>query len=665
MRNLLRLAVVVVVTSVSASILSGVAASAELGVVRYAGVADAIKDSYLVVFKDSAGVDRKVAAATARHGGTVRHTFRSALAGYAATMSEQTARRVAADPSVAYVQQDRVVHALADQNNPPSWGLDRVDQPDRPLDGRYSPAAMATIVHAYVIDSGIRVTHQDFGGRATWGVNTTGDGNNTDCNGHGTHLAGTVGGQQYGVAKGVRLVAVKVLNCAGSATTAGVIAGIDWVTAVAVRPAVAVLSLGSAANPALDDAVRRSIASGVTYVVASGNNSANACNFSPARVPEAITVNASDPLDNRASFSNFGPCTDMFAPGVNITSAWANSDTGTNIIGGTSMAAAHVAGMAAQWLAVRPNSRAMTVKDLVVSQSALGKLLNPGVGSPNVIALAPRLQIVLWQGSADVPGWYNEEFRYQLTALGGRGARTWTAAGLPPGLTLNPATGEIIGVPTQNGRFPVTLIVQDESSPRQSDTATVTIRVASRVLVVDQLMNFPTFGPRPDPWAATTGVFGQTLQPGHGDSWSAWLGGTGFAHTDSLSQTVTLPPGHTSYVLSFWAHIETLEQGPQSGPQPVPWKPGPVPYVKPQPVPYSGPHPEPWDWTVVSLGRPLPEPWTVLGVLRDFDQADGFQQWSIDLTQLAGQTVTLRFTTNEDNGSLTSFVIDDVELNIR
>lgn len=665
MRNLLRLAAVVVASSVSVSVLPGATASAELGVIRYAGVADTIKDSYLVVFKDETSVDRKVAAATARHGGTVRHTFRSALAGYAATMSEQTARRVAADPSVAYVQQDRTVHALADQVNPPSWGLDRIDQPDRPLDGRYSPAAMATIVHAYVIDSGVRVTHSDLGGRATLGINTTGDGNNNDCYGHGTHLAGTVGGNRYGVAKGVQLVSVKVLNCAGSGTTAGVIAGIDWVTAVAVRPAVAVLSLGSAANPALDDAVRRSIASGVTYVVASGNNNANACNFSPARVPEAITVNATDSLDNRASFSNFGSCTDMFAPGVNITSTWATSDTATNTLSGTSMAAAHVAGMVAQWLAVRPNSRAMEVRDLVTSQSVIGKVLNVGFGSPNVIALAARLQIVLWRGSAEIPGWYNEDFRYQLTALGGRGARSWTAAGLPPGLTLNPATGEITGVPTVNGRYPVTLIVQDESSPRQSDTATVTIKVSSRVLVVDQLINFPTFGPRPDPWLATTGVFGQTLQPGHGDSWSAWLGGTGFAHTDSLSQTVTLPAGHNSYVLSFWAHIETLEQLPDAGPGPVPWKPGPVPYVKPQPVPYIGPYPEPWDWTVVSLGRPYPEPWTILGVFRDFDAAVGFQQWSLDLTQFAGQTVTLRFTTHEDNGSLTSFVLDDVELNIR
>lgn len=664
MRTLARLAALVVATSVSVSIPPGGAASAELGVIRYAGVADTIKDSYLVVFKDAAGVDRKVSATTARHGGTVRHTFRSALAGYAATMSEQTARRVAADPSVAYVQQDRMVHALADQLNPPSWGLDRIDQPDRPLDGRYTFAAMATTVHAYVIDSGIRLTHQDFGGRATWGVNTTGDGNNTDCNGHGTHVAGTVGGGTYGVAKGVRLVAVKVLNCAGSATTAGVLAGIDWVTANAVRPAVAVLSIGGTANPALDDAVRRSIASGVTYVVASGNNSANACNFSPARVPEAITVNASDPLDNRASFSNFGSCTDMFAPGVNITSTWGNSDTGTNTISGTSMAAAHVAGMVAQWLAVRPNILAMTVKDLVVSQSALGRLLNIGAGSPNVIALAARLQIALWRGSAEVPGWYNEDFRYQLTALGGRGARTWTASGLPPGLTLNPATGEITGVPTQNGRYPVTLIVQDESSPRQSDTATVTFRISSRIPVVDQLVNFPTFGPRPDPWTATTGVLGQTLQPGREDSWSAWLGGTGFAHTDQLSQTVTLPAGHTSYVLSFWAHIETLEQL-TTGPQPVPWKPGPVPYVKPQPVPYLGPYPEPWDWMEISLDGPHPEPWTVLGVFRDVDAAAGFQQWSFDLTQFAGQTLTLRFTAHEDNGSLTTFVIDDVELNLR
>ncbi|NUT45791.1 MAG: S8 family serine peptidase [Saccharothrix sp.] len=368
-------------SAVLAAALAVSPAGAAQGQVRDVGGPAAVPDSYIVVLEDGVGVD----ALAAEVGASVTHRYHSALRGFAATMSERDARRLAARPGVAYVAQDQRVHVLADQPNPPSWGLDRVDQRDLPLDRNYGYATTAGNVHAYVIDTGIRVSHADFGGRATFDANTTGDGNNTDCNGHGTHVAGTIGGSSHGVAKAVRLHGVKVLSCAGSGTIAGVVAGVDWVTANAQKPAVANMSLGGGVNDTLDTAVRRSIASGVTYAIAAGNSNADACGFSPARVAEAITVNASDSADGRASFSNWGTCTDLFAPGVGITSAWNTGDTATNTISGTSMAAPHVAGAAALRLAVDPGASPQQVRDAVVAAATPNKVANPGAGSPNAL----------------------------------------------------------------------------------------------------------------------------------------------------------------------------------------------------------------------------------------------------------------------------------------
>ena len=378
----------VVASAAALAALGGPAvASAEQGAILNANSPDAIEGSYIVVLKDGVSAAAEASEHADQYGAKVTRTFKHALRGYAAKMSESAARRLAADPSVAYVEQNQRVSVAADQLNPPSWGLDRIDQRDLPLDNKYSYSTTASTVTAYIIDTGIRTSHRDFEGRATWGTNTV-DSNNTDCNGHGTHVAGTVGGETYGVAKDVKLIAVKVLNCAGSGTYDGVIAGIDWVTShhQSGQPAVANMSLGGPASQAVDDAVRRSINDGVTYALAAGNDyGANACNTSPARTTEAITVGSTTSSDARSDFSNVGPCLDIFAPGSNITSAWMGSDTDERTISGTSMATPHVAGAAALYLADNPSASPQAVRDHLVSQGTQGKVGNPGSGSPNVL----------------------------------------------------------------------------------------------------------------------------------------------------------------------------------------------------------------------------------------------------------------------------------------
>ena len=348
--------------AVSMLVATGSASAADGQILRE-NAPNAIADNYIVVLDDAKvgkGKSRTVTNALVReHGAKVEHRYESAVRGFSAEMTREEALELSEDPAVAYVEQDRTVKALGTQAPTPSWGLDRLDQRDLPLNGSFTYPNTGAGVTAYIIDTGIRTSHSDFGGRATWGINTTGDGNNTDCNGHGTHVAGTVGGSQYGVAKGVKLIAVKVLNCAGSGSFSGVVAGIDWVTShhQPGQPAVANMSLGAyGSDTASENAVRSSIADGVTYAIASGNSNDNACNYTPARVGEAITVNASTNTDARASFSNFGTCTDVFAPGQNITSAWISSDTATNTISGTSMAAPHVAGAAALVLGATPQA---------------------------------------------------------------------------------------------------------------------------------------------------------------------------------------------------------------------------------------------------------------------------------------------------------------------
>ncbi|MEV0713427.1 S8 family serine peptidase [Asanoa sp. NPDC050611] len=388
-----RKSILVGVAALTAFAFAAPAAAAEpSGTVLSAGGETAVADSYIVVFKDSAvarsAVDGSATTLAGRHGGKVVRTYRTALRGFELRATAAQAARIAAHPNVAYVEQNHTVHALGTQTNPPSWGLDRIDQRNLPLNQSYTYPNTAPNVHAYIVDTGIRTTHQDFGGRATSGFDAVDGGAADDCNGHGTHVAGTVGGNAYGVAKGVQLVAVRVLNCQGSGTNAQVIGGIDWVTANAIKPAVANMSLGGGANTAIDNAVNNAINSGVTFAIAAGNGNIlgqrqNACNYSPARVPNAITVGATQNNDAAASFSNFGTCVDILGPGVNITSAWYSSNTATNTISGTSMATPHVAGVAALVLSANPGWSNQQVRDYLVNNATPNVVTNPGTGTPN------------------------------------------------------------------------------------------------------------------------------------------------------------------------------------------------------------------------------------------------------------------------------------------
>jgi subtilisin family serine protease len=662
-RRWLTAATAVITVAVTTMLAAGTAMAAPAsGDILPAGSATVVKDSFIVSLKDSLalqtrGVDATAAALRATYGGSVGHVFHKALRGFEISVSEASARRLAADPAVAYVQRNGVYRITDTQPNPPSWGLDRIDQRNLPLDNSYTFPTMASNVHAYIIDTGIRFTHTTFGGRAVSGRDTVDNDNDaTDCHGHGTHVAGTVGGSQYGVAKGVALVGVRVLNCQGSGTTAQVAAGIDWVTQNSIKPAVANMSLGGGIDTTLDNAVNNSINSGVTYAIAAGNSNANACNSSPARVPAAITVGATDISDNRASFSNFGTCVDIFAPGVNITSSWLTDDTATNTISGTSMATPHVAGAAALVASANPSFTPQQVRDFLVNNATNGVVVNPGTGSPNKLLFvvnggAPPVNdfsISVSPASGTVTaGGSTTATVSTATTSGSAQTVNLSASGLPSGASasFSPASVTSGGSSTMTittsgstpaGTFTVT-ITGTGTSATHTTSYSLTVNSPGGCASPGQKLANPGFESGNVSWSASAGVIGQwggSGQPTHSGTWNAWLDGYGFTHTDTLSQAVSLPSGCSAYTLSFWLHIDSAETTTTIA----------------------------YDTLRVQIIDGATT--TTLATYSNLNKAAGYSQKSFNLASFAGHTITVRFIGAEDFLLQTSFVIDDTALSV-
>ncbi|SES21233.1 S8 family serine peptidase [Actinokineospora terrae] len=600
-----------------------------VGLVSVTPVAAAeMSSSYVVVLKDGRAPAAKYSA---------RQTFHHAVNGFSTDLTPRQAQALAADPAVAHVQPNKRIRADTTQTYPPSWGLDRIDQRDGDLDDAYTYSTTASNVTAYVIDTGVYTANTDFGGRATWGTNTSGDGQDADCHGHGTHVAGTIGGTRHGVAKGVNVVAVKVLDCNGNGTTETVAAGIDWVIAHHTSgPAVANLSLGGEADPVLDAAIRRLIADGITTTVSAGNSGADACLQSPARTAEAITVGSTSEGDARSSFSNTGTCVDLFAPGESITSAWKSYPDSTNTLSGTSMAAPHVAGAAALLLAVDPATTPAQVAAHLVLDATPGKITDAGTDSPN------RLVVV---GTGSRPGYpivANPGYRaqrtgtpmtIQVTATGGTAPYTWSATGLPTGTSIGASTGLISGTPTQT-------LVNSPVTVSAKDSANRATAVRFLVTVV------------PPGWACPSG--GQKLaNPGFESGDTVWW--TSGYYVDRWSGVNAPRTGSWAVKIpAFTAFGNHAAPEDVRIPQECAWSTLTF-WVK---VTYQGAKDD-WDKLHVRIdGKTLA---TVLGKTAPA----GYQQYTVDLAGYAGKTVRIWFTTWGDTANITDFVLDDVAVTLR
>jgi len=572
--------------------------------------------------------------------GRLKHLYEHALKGFSVRLSEEEAAELADDYRVEYVEEDGEVSLDATQSSP-TWGLNRIDQRDLPLDTVYTYNQTGTGVHAYILDTGLRATHVQFAGRVGNGYTAIADGGGTnDCHGHGTHTAGTVGGTTHGVAKNVTIHPVRVLSCTGSGTTSGVVAGINWVTANQVKPAVANMSLGGGASSSLDTAVANSVAAGVTYAVSAGNSATDACTQSPARTPSALTVGATTSADAQASYSNFGTCLDLYAPGSSVTSAYYTSDTATATMSGTSMASPHVAGAAALYLETNPTATPAMVGQAIVALASQNKVTGAGAGSPNLLLhslfaggtpadqTAPQTWITSPVNGATVSG--TVTVAASATDASGVSSVEFFVDGIWKCTdTTAPYT---CSWDTSNANGTRSLTTQAHDTWNNTGTSAVVSVTVNNVVAPPNPVTNGGFETGTTPWAFAGMASRTTGSTAH--SGTAWaLLGNRTKSSGSVSQDVTIP-STAGVGVTFWLSVTSNEKSTSAKD---------VLYV---------------EITAGASTQVLPTTFSNL----NRGPAGVYAPVSLDLTQWLGQRVTLRFRATNDNKFPTSFSIDDVSV---